>query len=1241
MQWNCRGLISKWAEIKPLLACSDNDIVCLQETHFLPTDRYDFNLHNYTSYNCYSVAERRQGGACIYVSNNSSHFQIQLNTELQAVACSIRTGTSRLCVCSLYLPPNDPLTIHALNGLISQLPSPFLICADANSRHFLWGSDRCDSRGNIWEKVIQDHALNVVNTGCPTRLDEYTGFWSHIDITISSSTLGPHLDWRTADDLYASDHCPILITYQYSREREATEQTHIRWNLSKANWTEFSEKCDIVFDEAEGHRNCELMTQNIMNAAHETIPKKSGKGRYNCPWWTDECKEVIEQRERALNRFRRSRQYILLLEYKRAKAKARQVIRKAKKDSWQKLLEQFNHTTPVNYLWDIIRRFTMKERFQRPLPVLTVNGHIIDDPLEVGNTMGRFFSGICSSDNYRPVFRDIVSEMINQMPDFSSDNGEVYNCEFSSHELCMAITNSGNTSVGPDSLHYAFFKHMTEHQVAELLKLMNHLWCSGTYPSAWRHSILVPIPKPGKPRDNVASYRPIQLTSCLSKLMERMIANRLAWYIEDRSLLSRYQSAFRKGRCTTDHLIRLDSDVRRGFLSNKYTLAVFLDLKNAYNLTSTVALLTKLHRLGFKGRLMNFIREYLRGRTFQVSCGGLSDVFEQENGLVQGGVLSPILFNLMIDDIFTDVPDEVKYAIYADDCSLWVQGRQIQPLIATIQDSLDRISRWADHWGFVFSPPKCSAIIFRRYMRAKELRTIPDLRLYDQTIPYLEEVKFLGVILDSRLNLHKHIQYVKAKALRRMSILKCLSGRSCGADRYTLIRLYKAMIRPILEYACHILDGPGNAMVETLESVQNACLRIATGALRTSPVLPMLIDTDIYPLRLRRMDLTLRYCLKTRGLHDHPCHSLMNRTDRLRNVDKQYMKRMSGFPLYERMQTTCDELGFVLPMGTVTKRSRIAPWRRSFCEIHQLMHGMGKSADVIQVQSAFHDFRNAYAGASFIFTDGSKTLDGVGCAYVHNHVRRRYRLPDQCSIFTAEAFAILQAIAYIRTNKVQRSVICTDSLSVVMAIMHAASDVPTVIDIIDDIDRLTTAGHRICLLWIPGHSNISGNEIADTEAKLAISSPYTDDVEIHHKDFLPYLRRVLRSRFDAIWENHEHTTTLKSIKEVSGRWETSFRSKRREEVILCRLRLGHTRLTHSYLLEHSQRPECEQCDCPMTVQHILVECPEFAVERLSLIEICGRYGLTFSLKALLGNDHSDIIDELFIFLHNCDLMHRL
>ena len=207
---------------------------------------------------------------------------------------------------------------------------------------------------------------------------------------------------------------------------------------------------------------------------------------------------------------------------------------------------------------------------------------------------------------------------------------------------------------------------------------------------------------------------------------------------------------------------------------------------------------------------MHFCQSYLSARTFQVRCGVLSDVFAQDHGLVQGGVLSPLLFNVAIDTLFDVIPREVSCAIYADDCTIWVQGSRLPRLFQSLQRALQSVGQWSLDNGFIFSAEKSKGVLFRRSLRRVDLQSFPTLCIRDAPITMVDHVKYLGVCLDDKLNLGVHIKYTKARAVKRIALMKCIAGKGYGADHVVLLRLYKALIRPILEYATTILDGPGN-----------------------------------------------------------------------------------------------------------------------------------------------------------------------------------------------------------------------------------------------------------------------------------------------------------------------------------------------------------------------------------------------------------------------------------------------
>ena len=189
---------------------------------------------------------------------------------------------------------------------------------------------------------------------------------------------------------------------------------------------------------------------------------------------------------------------------------------------------------------------------------------------------------------------------------FSSDVAEVYNRPFSIEELQDALRRAHDTSAGPDELHYQLLKHLLSSSLLLLLNILNKIWLSDDFPSDWRKAIVIPIPKPGKDPTNPTNYRPIALTSCISKTMERMINRRLVWYLESHKLLTNVQRGFRSKRSTVNHLVRFETFCREAFIHNQDLVSVFFDLEKAYDTVWKYGIMKDLHGFGLRGRLPNF-----------------------------------------------------------------------------------------------------------------------------------------------------------------------------------------------------------------------------------------------------------------------------------------------------------------------------------------------------------------------------------------------------------------------------------------------------------------------------------------------------------------------------------------------------------------------------------------------------------------------------------------------------------
>ena len=172
-----------------------------------------------------------------------------------------------------------------------------------------------------------------------------------------------------------------------------------------------------------------------------------------------------------------------------------------------------------------------------------------------------------------------------------------------------------------------------------------------------------------------------------------------------------------------------------------------------------------------------------------------------------------------------------------------------------LQLSIDRISKWAEKQGFRFSTSKTVTVHF---CRIRGVHPDPDLYLNGQRIPCVEETRFLGLIFDHRLTWVSHLRSLKTKCLEALNILRVLSHTSWGADRKTLMKLYKALILSKLSYGCEVYSSATPSRLKVLDSVHHAGIRLASGAFKSSPIPSLLVDAGELPLDLYRQSLLVR-----------------------------------------------------------------------------------------------------------------------------------------------------------------------------------------------------------------------------------------------------------------------------------------------------------------------------------------------------------------------------------------------
>lgn len=1229
LQWNVGGLLSHLSEFKQHLLKTSPLIAAIQETHFRQLDVYNYNVPGYTLYRNDINLPNRQGGVALYISNLIPQRETIISSPLNVVAATVSLCHRDLLILSVYLPPNSPLvTKRSLHDLFSVMPNNCLVLGDFNAHHPLWGSQRISPRGAMIETEISEHQIIFMNDGAPTFMSFSYHTTSAIDLSLASPRIAPLFHWTVTSDPLFSDHFPIHIVLTCTTPLLSPPSTK-KWRTDNADWLAFN---DSMHQHAPYNMRQTVpeFLKAVEKAALETIQTRTSHVRTNRPtnavWWNWRCQRAKAVRRRAFRNFQRCicEQHAEL--YRAARKECSETLRKEKQTAWHDFASKCNRFTPLKEIWGQVRAFSSRRNQIGAFPQVIIDNTAISEPYNVVNAFAKHFADISATAIYSPQVHQALVNKTRSL-DFSSDNSESYNAPFTMRELQLSLAKaSENTSVGPDGLPYSFFSNLDELNLSTLLIAFNNLWQDHTFPNEWLQGTIIPILKPGKNRQLINSYRPISLTNCGCKIFERMVNTRLRFFLEENVCLDAFQSGFRGHHSTADNIARLISDVQRNWERRNPTVAVFLDLTSAFNKVHRSTVIHKLHTLGIRGSLAHFLCNFLQPRSFKVRCQAtLSDSRQMEHGVPQGSVLSPTLFLIAINDILLTLPRthmSIRYSLFADDLAIWCSHKKCQDSFTALQKAIDHCVKWCENWGFFLSAPKSAMVVFKR-------GPVPDLsrspQIENTPIPLYRSHKFLGITLDSHLTFQAHIEDVRTRCLKRVNVIRCLSGYSWGADRKTLLTLYIGIIRSILDYNCFLFSTMSVTLGKRLEAIQSTCLRFITGAFRTTPVLALRADSNIPALADRRLFLLLRYYLKAKS---QPNHAAVGALEASRPNTRRPLRR----PCFVADAVKRARRALDIPCVQVAPNPPLTPfWLYNDLSILHLITNRKAEVSSAEIQMTFQEYKNSNSESTFYFTDGSAHDNMIGSAAVGPNFRFSVRLPDYTTVFSAEVYAIKRVMLHIRDSHIPQATICTDSKSSIQALMRTNDFThPGVFEIHQLVLSLDFDQH-VTFLWIPGHCGIAGNDLADALAKEGASLPAPIVEPLALSDVLHLLNVRYAEYLQRRWEE-THANHMYRIKPKLGMWVTCSQQCREREVILTRLRCGHTRLTHCHLFNRSEPPNCESCNMRISVEHILIGCDALTGSRQRITNYLAVHQLTLSLPTLLGNDDPVLTDLVLDFV---------
>jgi hypothetical protein len=381
---------------------------------------------------------------------------------------------------------------------------------------------------------------------------------------------------------------------------------------------------------------------------------------------------------------------------------------------------------------------------------------------------------------------------------------------------------------GPNGIPNRALKHLPQRAVSLLVLIFNAILLTHHFPTAWKHARVISILNPGKDPALPSSYRPISLLDTIGKLFEKILLARILHEVNVRGLMRDEQFGFRPKHSTSLQLARLVERIARNFGEKRLTGAVFLDVAKAFDTVWIDGLLYKLTLLNFPSYLVHTISSYLRGRTFETSFQtATSSRRGMRAGVAQGGLISPVLFSLYVNDMPTP-SHHVELALYADDTAIIATSRKPTLLVSYLESYLNNLQRWLSEWRIAINVSKSSAMIFARAGR-RFIQPRP-VTLFGEPIEWVETTRYLGVTLDKRLTWSSHINQVTKKTSQRMGMLGPLLNRKSDLSVRNGVLLYKQLIRPMMDYACPAWRSAARSHVRRLQVLQSKCLRLAAGA---------------------------------------------------------------------------------------------------------------------------------------------------------------------------------------------------------------------------------------------------------------------------------------------------------------------------------------------------------------------------------------------------------------------------
>lgn len=1152
LQCNIQSLAKNKEELERVLKDGNYSAAFISET-WTHLDLEETSKYNISQYHRFLKSRAdNYGGCAIFLKENLGYSIITLpptNDSIQTVA--VKVYTLNLVLVAVYISPSATKTeieidLENLFQCLRQF-NKVIIAGDFNAHHVTWGNDNNDLKGVTIMNLVNDHNVILLNDGSKTFVPiQINKKPSSIDLTICTPNLVTDSTWKTLDSSIGSHHLLIEIEVQ-TRLPEKPKYCY--------NYKKIRQEVNLI-----NINNCPDI-ESFQTKVFDIHKRNRIRNKYTPKhWWSDELSKAWEDKKVARSSFNKISTLENLLTLKKAQAVFNRLKKEEKKKNFKGFVEELNPTMSSSDLWLKIGRLTGKRKKNQ------TNNILYEDNILADSFLDKHFG---ANDPYFNV--DSTFKIDYNLFDFNRFNN-------------ILLRKKKHSAPGEDLISYSMLRELKPEIKIGLIKQLNSIWKDCYLPMSLKTIKIVAVPKPGRDQATVEGKRPISLVPTLTKLTNAAVLEKLVQYLNENSLIPETSFGFRKHTSTITCLNYVINSVQSNKRNKTLTAIVFMDLTNAFNAVKTDILEQILYNFNIPIEISSWILQFLRNRKILFETRDHTLTRFVSNGLPQGDVLSPTLFNIYTAALHnTENPDAILVQ-YADDFGLIVRAKNLHELNIKVQEQVDILNSKLKDLNFTINPSKTKIILFQNSNNSL------TIKIDGIDIETVKSHPYLGITIDRYLSFGIHIKNTKQKIVDRLNMIKVISSIKHGAHPETMITIYKAIFRSIIEYGSTIYNNARKTNKQILNTINNQCLRKITGCTKTTPLNSLMAIAATQPLELRHHFVACKEIARCIANEN----SIAKQLTLVNDNDSNTLTYLETVYLEEK-----DIFNKISPMKDINKNNyqiTIEP------ELPDITTSKISTNPIKLKQTALGLIYGKYKDRPSIFTDASKskTSCGIGIYITHSKHRYSYKLDNETCITTAELIALETALTFIDKNQILSAVIYTDSKSACQMIeagLHSNRIPNLLYQIIIKANKWQTL-----IQWIPSHVNILGNEIADELAKQGLTATSTISNSILLKDAFGIFQHKLYTKTNLWYREYSENKgkTFFNFQQTieNESWFYNKNLTNHQTRLLNRLLSGHDWSKYwKAKMKIVDDENCEICDEPENGCHIVLHCNRFGRTR--------------------------------------------